>query len=184
MTLHWDLHSTIEQLSQGDLDNLTIVGWNGSSWEAISSSVDDFTSEDVFSGEESSLSFGSITTDEAIVPDDYDVITFGALGGESRNSSTRFGSELNGSEKIEFTLFPNPTFDLADVKLDYDMTDVTSEATLVILNANGETLYKRTLLEDKDIVQLSYTQATSGLYHIGIITENGSRVFKPAIVSR
>lgn len=190
LTLHWDHDSAIELLSDGNLENLTVVGWNGNAWEVLSSSVDlnlvEVTkSSGDFTGETSSFAIGSITTNDAIVPNDYSVITFGALTNEDAESSqTEFGSELASDETIEFTLFPNPTTNLADVNIDYDISQTNSEATLVVLNSQGEMIYNRALTSKSDIINLSHQETTSGMYHIGIYTENGSKVFKPLVVTR
>jgi len=190
VTLHWDVNSTIEHLTNGDLSNLTVVGWNGSSWEVISSSVDQnvfYATESPasFSGESSTYSFGSITTDGDIVPDDYDVITFGVLSSEDlKDGETEFGSELVNNETIELTLFPNPTTDLSNINIDYDLSQTQSDATLVIFDSRGETVYTKQLLEKEAVINLSYQGNTSGVYHIGIYTENGSKVFKPVVITQ
>ena len=191
LTLHWDHDSTIELLSNGDLQNLTIVGWNGSAWEVLSSSVDynlvEVTqSTGEFTGRESSFAIGSITTNDEIVPNDYSVITFGALSNEdAEDSETEFGSELATDETIELTLFPTPTTNLGDINIDYDITKTTSDATLVVLNSQGEMIYNLKLTsKSREIINLSHQESTSGMYHIGIYTENGSKVFKPVVVTR
>lgn len=189
VTLHWDQDSAIELLSNEDLQNLTIVGWNGSEWEVISSSVDLNVVEVTkslgnFTGEESSFATGSITTNDEIVPDDFTVITFGALSTEGAESgNTEFGSELASDETIELTLFPNPTSDLSNLNIDYDITQTDSEATLVVLNSLGELMHNQKLTDEKGIINLSYQQSAAGMYHIGIYTKNGSKVFKPVVVT-
>jgi len=190
ITLHWDHDSYIEQLSNNDLQTLTMVGWNGSSWEVISSSVDlDLVevsqSVSSYTGEPSSLTIGSITTNDEIIPDDYSVITFGALTDKAiENGSTQFGSELASDETIEFTLFPNPTSNLSNINIDYDITQTKSDANLVVLNSLGEMIYNLQLNSKSAIINLAHDETTSGIYHIGIYTENGSKVFKPVIVAR
>jgi hypothetical protein len=189
VTLHWDHDSAIEQLSNGELENLAIVGWNGSTWEVLSSSVDQnvvdvTTSIGSFSDDESSFAAGSITTNDEIVPDDYSVITFGALTSEDAESiDTEFGSELASDETIELTLFPNPTTDLGNLNIDYDITQTNSDATLVVLNSQGELIYSLVLKNEKEIINLSHQESTAGMYHIGIYTKNGSKVFKPVVVT-
>lgn len=190
VTLHWDDNSTIEQLTNGDLSKLTIVGWNGSSWEVLSSSVDqnvfDVTNSPAsFSGESSTHSFGSITTDDEIVPDDFDVITFGVLSDKDlEDGETEYGSELANNETIEMTLFPNPTSDLSNINIDYDLSLTQSDATLVIFDSLGEAIYTQQLNDKKSVIQLSYQGNVSGVYHIGIYTESGSKVFKPVVITQ
>ena len=85
ITLTWDFDSRVAQLTDNDLENLTIVGWDGSMWVPIPSSVDVvYLSEDSsspeFTGGVTNQFFGSITTDESIVPSDYLAYTFGTIG--------------------------------------------------------------------------------------------------------
>ena len=188
VTLYWDTNSAIGQLTNEDLTALTIVGWNGSSWKVLSSSVDDnvLSISDSYGSKTSSQSTvnnGSITTDETIVPDDYDVITFGVLTDVlEENGQTEFGSELV-DENIEFTVFPNPAVDLSNVNIDYNLTDLQSDATLMIFNSVGEIIYKQTILREKSILEIPFRESTSGIYHIGILTEQGSKVFKPVVIT-
>lgn len=75
ITLTWDAGSDIAGLTGSQLSKLTIVGWNGSQWIAITSKVD---ATSVLDGS-SDLSAGSITTIATITPDTYTAYTFGAL---------------------------------------------------------------------------------------------------------
>ena len=58
------------------LSSLTIVGWNGTQWVSLASTVDGTS----LLGGTSSLTTGSITTNLALVPDTYTVYTLGVLG--------------------------------------------------------------------------------------------------------
>ena len=75
LTLTWDAGSAIGTLTDSNLAKLTIVGWNGTQWEAIPSKVD-VTS---VLGGSSSLSAGSITTLSPLAPDAYTAYTFASL---------------------------------------------------------------------------------------------------------
>ena len=70
ITLTWDANSVITTLS-----SLSILGWNGTHWEAIGSSVD-ITS---LLGGTSNLISGSITTKTDLIPNKYDVYTLGTI---------------------------------------------------------------------------------------------------------
>lgn len=72
LTLTWDAGSNVSTLTAGQLNKLTIAGWNGTEWVAIPSVVD-VTS---ILGGTSDLTAGSITTTTAIVPNTYSVYTF------------------------------------------------------------------------------------------------------------
>lgn len=71
LTLTWDAGSNISTLTGAQLNKLTIAGWNGTEWVAISSTVD-VTS---ILGGASDFTAGSITTTTAIVPGTYTVYT-------------------------------------------------------------------------------------------------------------
>ena len=188
LTLYWDFNSDINALTD-NINNLQIVGWNGNSWVIISSSVDENvmsieSSSKSFTGVTSSLTSGSITTSKKITPDDYEVITFGVITDKKQDlTDSEFISEFEDLEVIEFTLFPNPSSNIGDLNIDYDLSEVHSDATLVIFNSVGAKVFSYDLSNQKDIMKIPFDKSTSGLYHVGIITENGSQVFKPAIIT-
>jgi hypothetical protein len=70
ITLTWDATSAITSLS-----TVSILGWNGTQWVAIPSTVD-VTS---LLGGASSLTSGSITTTNDLVPNTYEVYTLGTV---------------------------------------------------------------------------------------------------------
>ncbi|SKC18860.1 hypothetical protein SAMN05660293_05365, partial [Dyadobacter psychrophilus] len=77
VTLSWDVASGVASLTDSALSKLTIVGWNiaASEWEPITSTVDAVK----LSGGVSTISNGSITTVQEIVPNNFSVYTLGAL---------------------------------------------------------------------------------------------------------
>ena len=70
ITLTWDATSAVNSLT-----SLSILGWNGTQWVAIASSVDSTS----LLGSSSVLASGSITTNAVIVPDTYAVYTLGTI---------------------------------------------------------------------------------------------------------
>lgn len=186
ITFYWDVNSEIERLSNGDLSTLALVGWNGSSWEVISSSVDNYMIDiNDFNGNKSSLvsdtNFGSMTT-ETIVPDDYDLFTFAAISNSAISTEVEFGSERFEDERIELTVFPNPTINLSELNLDYDVSEVSSDTYMIVLDEVGSILYRQQLANDKGIIKLPFDESTASVYHVGIVSDNGSKVFKPVVV--
>jgi hypothetical protein len=75
ISLTWNTTSTIGTLTNSTLSKLTIVGWNGTQWVKIPSTVDATS----ILGAASSLTEGSITTDAAIAPNNYTVYSFAAF---------------------------------------------------------------------------------------------------------
>ncbi|AKD53813.1 SprB repeat-containing protein [Spirosoma radiotolerans] len=80
ITLTWDANTPISAMVGANLNNLTIVGWDGTQWVAIPSTVDasslaQNTSASTFNGLSASVTAGSITTTAAIVPGSFTVYT-------------------------------------------------------------------------------------------------------------
>lgn len=76
ITLTWQSTSGIATLTSSDLSNLTISGWNGSSWQRLESAVDATS----ILGGSSSLTSGSITTNTPIDLSQFEFFTFGNKG--------------------------------------------------------------------------------------------------------
>lgn len=75
ITLTWRESSDIESLTANKLSSLTIVGWDGSKWVRIPSTVDATS----ILNSPSSLMNGSITSNEPVIPNTYTVYTLGTL---------------------------------------------------------------------------------------------------------
>ncbi|MFD1144557.1 T9SS C-terminal target domain-containing protein, partial [Larkinella insperata] len=93
LTLTWNQTSAVSELTQAQLALLSIAGWNpaNSRWEAISSLVDPVA----LLGGESTLTSGSITTVERIVPNTYSVYTLAS------RTSANLPASYNGKlEKV------------------------------------------------------------------------------------
>jgi len=76
LTLTWNAGSGVGALTGNTLSQLAIVGWDGSKWVNIPSTVD---ATSVLGGS-SSLVAGSITTNAGITPDTYTAYTLGYTG--------------------------------------------------------------------------------------------------------
>ncbi|MDA8692751.1 hypothetical protein N9L92_01725 [Saprospiraceae bacterium] len=83
ITLTWDQESFVNQITNNDLERLTIVGWNGTEWEAIPSEID-FRTVDMgdyeanFNGSTPTLESGSISTTSSLIPSEFEVYTLAA----------------------------------------------------------------------------------------------------------
>lgn len=82
ITLTWNTNSGINTLLGADLNRLTIVGWDGTQWVSIASTVD----ATALLGGSSTLSAGSITTSSSVVPNAYHIYSLAAL--ETSNKVT------------------------------------------------------------------------------------------------
>jgi hypothetical protein len=74
ISLSWSISSAIPNLTSGSLSNLTIVGWNGSSWIGIPSTID----SNSILGKSSTLDSGSISTSSGISMANYTAFSLGA----------------------------------------------------------------------------------------------------------
>ncbi|MGA0560294.1 PKD domain-containing protein [Larkinella sp. VNQ87] len=84
ITLTWDASTPISAMTGGDLNKLTIVGWDGNQWVVIPSTVDAGslvlnTSASAFTGPAGTVSAGSITTNADVVPGSFTVYTLAGL---------------------------------------------------------------------------------------------------------
>jgi hypothetical protein len=84
ITLTWDANTPITSLVGTNLSNLIIVGWDGTQWVAIPSTVDAASlnqsiSTSAFTGPGGTINAGSITTNAALVPSSFIVYTLASV---------------------------------------------------------------------------------------------------------
>jgi hypothetical protein len=72
---------------------LSVLGWNGTQWVAIASTVDTTS----LLGGSSTLTSGSITTNAALVPDTYEVYTLGTLCNAGSSAPVLSSTTLNNT---------------------------------------------------------------------------------------
>lgn len=75
ISLSWGSSSAISELTSSSLANLTIVGWNGLSWVAIPSIVEEIS----ILGDVSSLDSGSISSNAVVNLKDYSAFSLGSI---------------------------------------------------------------------------------------------------------
>ena len=97
ITLTWDAGSNVTTLTGSTLSYLTIVGWNGTDWVRIPSTVD-VTS---VLGGASALTGGSITTTASIVPDTYTAYTLAGMGPDLTPRITVVPLVVHGTQQLE-----------------------------------------------------------------------------------
>ncbi|SEJ72424.1 Por secretion system C-terminal sorting domain-containing protein [Dyadobacter sp. SG02] len=120
ITLAWHLESGMASFAPGqNLNKIYIIGWTGSKWVKIPSTVDQMS----LYGGVSYISAGSMTTNAAIVPNTYLAYTFGAdltntremaPGADSLIASD--GTEIlkpenSSQDEVEAAVYPNPVRD-------------------------------------------------------------------------
>ncbi len=84
ITLTWDANTPISAMIGTDFSKLTIVGWDGTQWVTIPSTVDpaslvQTTSASAFTGLGPQVSAGSITTNATVVPGSFTVYTLAGI---------------------------------------------------------------------------------------------------------
>lgn len=174
VSLNWSNHSDIEELVQSNLDELTIVGWDGTEWVEIPSTIDinrlnTSESEISFSDERSNFYFGSITTDEEIVPDAFSVISFGRLGADK------------SIKKNRITAFPNPVAAGSFINIRYELFD-SSNGEIKLFNANNQIVYTGIINSQKGKIKIPLDKFGRGVFNVAISNEAGHTVYKKLIV--
>lgn len=121
ITLSWHLESAMSSFAPGgNMSKVYIIGWNGSKWVKIPSTVDPVS----LFGNNSFISAGSMTTDAAIVPNTYLAYTFGADLSAAREMAPGADSALVAADGTEIlkpensspdevgtAVYPNPVRD-------------------------------------------------------------------------
>lgn len=96
ITLSWEFGSSIEDLTLGQLGSLRIVGWDGSKWVMIPSSVDNLSILDVTSD----LERGSITSSDLLAPDSFEVYTLASIIIDSDGDGVTDGDEVRDNTNL------------------------------------------------------------------------------------
>lgn len=136
ISLSWDANSDISTMTKGVLNNLVMVGWDGTKWNEIPSNIDAIS---IF-GFASSITMGSITTSTAIVPSTYSVYTLASLFPDKKSIfSVKARNNVvaqNQSLSSIFTYSPN----INDTNLVVTITQSTPKfGTITNATMNGYT---------------------------------------------
>ena len=175
VTLTWDARSNIESLTNSDLNRLTMIGWRGSQWELIPSSIDRFTldmtsSTAQMSTEVATFEKGSITTNEDIRPGDYEYITLGTLN-----------ADIVGKVQPAFDVYPNPVNLTISPSLNYQFSSAAG-GTVRIYSPTNTLLMEQKVTGDRGVIQLENPITKAGIYVIGIVDVNGGSKYQKLIV--
>jgi hypothetical protein len=161
ISLTWRSSSDISDLTSTSLSNLTIVGWNGSAWVKIPSTVDEYS----ILGEISSLVSGSISSDAAVDLSAYSAFSFGSV--------------------VKPLLFP--TFNKVELTAYVNKNRLFIEASLpitalVIYDLMGKKIFSEHLNGD-----FKYNQPfnyADGIYITKIELDNGTSLFTKKIIKK
>jgi len=173
LTLTWGAETKIGDLTEGDLNSLSVLGWKNGQWEVIASAtdknaLDNGTNELVPSQSLSSFYNGSITTTEEVIPNEYDYFTLGSVNQAALTGTTTF------------SMYPNPSLTRLPLNVAYQLPDAAG-GTLQIFSATGALLVERTIKEEKGILQISDVTTIPGAYSVSI-TDSKGEVFSKKLV--
>ncbi len=160
----WGAESNIANITGGKLEKLTLVGHRNGKWETIPSVIADKTPE-VFAHKHpevaltTSFNAGVIITKQAIIPNDYDMITLGAKE-DAQEADGR--SKFYESDNI--AVYPNPVEN--DMYL--DLKEISKQAGVIrIFNIYGMQVHERILDSNADKVQhFNTSDFDNGMYEI------------------
>ena len=175
VTLTWDAASNIETLTESDLNRLTIIGWRGNQWELIPSSIDRFTldqssSQNRMGSEIADFSAGSITTNEAIQPGDYDYLTLGTLN-----------SDIVGRVQTQFDVYPNPISLTVSPSLNYQFSSEQG-GVIRLYGPNNRLILEKVVTGERGVISLESPISQAGVYVIGVVDTNGSSKYQKLVV--
>lgn len=164
ITLQWGQESNVANMSRGQLEQLTLVGWRNSQWEIIPSTLERHALEDGLGAlvAKSDFSDGIISTTNEIVPDEYKYITLGVLKGE-QTLPVAFATDV-------VSVFPNPVAE--DIYVDLKKLGV-DKGSIKIYDLDGKEMSSRKLDNSSESVQhFDASNYTNGIYKVYIKVKN------------
>lgn len=157
----WGRESNIAGITKGQLNSLTVVGWKNGQWRIIPSTVIKSIPTD-FLGNSSKVASdfdaGLISTEEAIVPNDYDYFTIA-----SKEETAPIHPSL---DKGLIAIYPNPVVE----DLLVNIGDLKGKAgSIKIYNLDGKEMASRILTENAASLQkFDASNYTNGMYKLCI----------------
>ncbi len=175
ITLTWDQLSNVEDLTSGNINKLTVVGWNGSGWDIIPTAVNTFmiqaNSQNIFDEDiTSSFNIGSMTTNADVDLDDYVLFTLGSLL-VPRSSALEDG---------ELSVSPNPARLGTPTFVSYDL--VGKAGKMEIYDGYNRLVYTQNLDQETGTILLPELNLSDDRYVVTLIEQNGAKKSKILIV--
>ena len=185
ITLSWHLESAMSSFAPGgNMSKVYIIGWNGSKWVKIPSTVDPVS----LFGNNSFISAGSMTTNTAIIPNTYLAYTFGADLSATREMAPGADSALVAADGTEIlkpensslnevnpAVYPNPARDRIFVRNSRSIKNVSvvdmSGRSIISVNRN----YERGI----DVNSLP-----AGVYLVNIQDDKGKTTSRKIIINK
>lgn len=184
ITISWNTESKIATLLKNNsISRLFIVGWTGTKWVKLASTVDATS----ILGTASTLTSGSITTNVAIVPNTYNVYTFGtdvpqntremvAEADSSAGDSQEIARIDDGSfAEVETAVYPNPVRDRIFIQNGRKIRQVS------VLDMNGRRVIAVNGTSDKGI---DVNGIPAGIYVVNIEDDKGKTTSRKIIIDK
>ena len=165
----YNASSEVSSITDGKLKALKVIGFRNGQWEAVASQVDEkvdkrFSTKSLGIKNTSDLTSGTITTAAAIIPNDYEYFTLGAVTKDvdERSSSV--------SDNFLVSSYPNPVKN----ELYVDLKEVSgSKGTIEIYNLYGLLLEERSYDNtSNDVEYVNTSNYVNGMYKVVVRVDN------------
>lgn len=168
-----DVHKT-DRIANEDISQLVIVGLQNGTWKIIPSSYDEVAlnvsySDQIFKGPSSTVKQGSLTTDEAIIPNKYDYFTIASL------DNVLFAGD------VQLSVFPNPSIAGRELVIDYELPS-TDSGVIRIYNSNNELITTRNVNDQSGKLRLNDMKLNEGSYILTLTDALQNSVNKKLII--
>lgn len=175
LSLSYDASSDVSLL--GDLDDIRIIGFDGSTWRVIPSIVDAqslnaTSSSYAFNGDLSDAETGSITSTMEIDLSMYSYYTLGSLKKSAAHSD----------EASTFTAYPNPV--MKGGTLIFNLSNITPDqgGTLTLHDGNNQVLRTYSVEQGQVSLRIPMNGLNIGTYWVNIRDEKGKLYHKQLAV--
>lgn len=166
----WGRESNIANITSGQLDQLTIVGWKNGQWRIIPSTVAKHIPVGITASSkvESNFDEGVIATKEAIVPNDFEYFTLASLE-QSKTLAPSLSPSL-------VSVFPNPVVKELFVNIEKFKGKIGS---IKIYNIDGKEMASRELGDNAATTQqFDASNYENGMYKMYIKVDNQTHTTK------
>lgn len=172
ITLMWNYKMDVNNLAIDELSSMSIMGLRNDQWEIISSAVDKYAYDEsthnlVSTQQKSSFDKGTISTTTAIIPNQYEYFTIGAV------------KQVKSEGKL--AIYPNPVAMNLPVTVSYEFPS-EEEATLQVHNANGALVKELSLQVNNGVLKLSELTNVAGTYTLRIVFPEGNTITERLLI--
>lgn len=177
LTLSWDQLSGVEDLVDGDINKLTIIGWVNDDWEIIPSVINEFalasSSANIFDEDiTTSFTIGSLSSADPIDLDRYQVLSIGSLA----------APRTSVVEKGDLKVFPNPAPLGTPTFVSYNLKG--QKGKMEVYDGYNRLVFNQTLMNNQGTILLPELNGEEDRYVVTIIEEDGTKTSKILLLLR